>query len=461
MGEVYLVENVDLQKQLVIKVLLPERSSNAELVERFLAEARAASAIRHRHIVEILDSSTLSDGRPYILMEFLEGETLFSFSQRRGIVSPDITLAIMSQVCSGLQAAHERGVIHRDVKPSNIFIAPQPDNQYFTKVLDFGIAKLEDPRLAGGVHTRSVMIAGTPHYMSPEQARTLHGVDQRTDIYAVGVMAYELLTGRVPYDAHSIGELVFQQARSIPPMVHELRPDLPRAWSDVLAQAMAIEPDERPTSARELAMLMIAATGDGTRIAKEAAPLLFTRGVTSSGQVGVPLSEVEAQVSEIRSEPPRRRSRVLAASPRPATGRRFGTGVGGRQSSHGVRKTEVLPEGARQTAAQAIAEAETKRRPKLDMGPVGSAPPAMPGSSQSSTYTGERERPTTTGVGERKRKRSGVRWLIIGLVLAASIGAAVAIGLFTGPQKLGDEGTEPGAGPGTAPIRIDAGVDAR
>ena len=492
MGEVYLVENVDLQKQLVIKVLLPEQSSSAELVERFLAEARAASAIRHRHIVEILDCSTLADGRPYILMEFLEGETLFSFGQRKGLISPEITLAITAQVCSGLEAAHQRGVVHRDIKPANIYITPKPDNHYFTKILDFGIAKLEDPRLAGGVHTRSVMIAGTPHYMSPEQARTLHGVDQRTDIYAVGVVAYELLTGRVPYDAHSIGELVFQQTRTTPPMVHELRPDVPPGLSTVISQAMAMEADDRPSSARDLAMMLIAATPDGTRIAKEAAPLLFTRGVTVSGQVGVPLSVVEAQVSEIRSEPPRHRQGTSSRPPSQSmsagasqsmsmAGNRFGTGLGGRPPTAGVRKTEILPEGARRTAAAAMAggprppkkQQRTQIAP-LGNAPVGTRPPAMP------SYMGQAERRSTpaapaappvarapertqppvanpgqttqapgyastqiTGLGERK-KPSNLRWVIIALVLVAAIGAAIAIGLFTGPQKLGDSESAPG-----------------
>lgn len=472
MGEVYLVENVELNKQLVIKVLLPGRSSDAELVERFLAEARAASAIRHRHIVEVLDSSTLADGRPYILMEYLEGETLFSFNQRKGLASPEITLAIMAQVLSGLEAAHKRGVIHRDIKPSNVYIAPQPDNHYFTKILDFGIAKLEDPRLSGGVQTRSVMIAGTPHYMSPEQARTLHGVDHRTDIYAVGVMAYEMLTGRVPYDAHSIGDLVYQQTRTTPPMVHTVRPDVPLDLSQILAQAMDLEPDARPASARELAMLLIAATPDGTRIAKEAAPLLFTRAGTTSGQVGVPLSEVEAQVSEIRSEPPHRRR--MSSMPLPSApgaelpGAHFRTGTTSRPPTAGPRGTEILPEGARRTASQAMQQAirpttgsaimraaeppaRPAARPSMEqpVGPTGTQAIAAPNvapigraASQISRQAPVLPSPPTTPAGERKR--SNMRLLLIVAVLVTAIAAAIAIGLFTGPQKLGNEGDNTG-----------------
>ncbi len=275
MGAVYLVENAELNRKLAVKILLPERSSNSQMTARFLAEARAASAIHHRNIIDIIDSSQLPDGRHYILMEYLNGRTLRRFARKYGPLRISQVLSIMGQVCSGLHATHNRGIVHRDLKPSNIFVAPEPDNKYFTKILDFGIAKLDDPLLAGEVKTKSQAIAGTPHYMSPEQARALRDVDHRADVYSVGAIVYELLTGKVPYNAHSIGELVFQQTRTIPKMPHEIRGAIPIEWSELVMRAISIDIDKRTKSIQTLATEMIEATPEGNEIARRHAPLLF------------------------------------------------------------------------------------------------------------------------------------------------------------------------------------------
>lgn len=277
MGVVYAVESQELGKTLAMKVLKGDSSKvSATTTARFIAEARAASAINHRNIIDVIDSAELPDGRRYILMEWLEGPTLRQFSKTFGPFSMEVALAILAQVCSGLQAAHDRGIIHRDLKPSNIIITPQPDNPYFVKILDFGIAKLSDPALAAEVETQTSALAGTPAYMAPEQARALRDVDARTDIYAVGVMAYRLFCGQLPYSAHSIGELVHQQTTTAPESLLARRGDLPRPWAELVHRAMAMDPAQRPQSAHELAGLMIAATPDGEAIAKRSASLLFT-----------------------------------------------------------------------------------------------------------------------------------------------------------------------------------------
>jgi serine/threonine-protein kinase len=296
MGAVYVAENSELQKRLAVKVLLPDRLAHSTAIKRFLAEARAASAINHRNIIEILDSSTLADGRHYILMEYLEGTTLRRYARGLGPMPMDVSLAVLAQVCSGLQAAHERGIVHRDLKPSNIFIAPQPDNPYFTKLLDFGIAKLEDPGLAGDLETKSQTVAGTPGYMSPEQARALRDVDHRTDLYSLGVIAYELLSGRLPYKAQSIGDLVYQQASTRPALLAQLRADLPRGWHDVVHAAICLEPEGRPRSALEFARLLIAATPNGEQIARATASLLFAP--TSGSDLSAPSGRFESGSSD-------------------------------------------------------------------------------------------------------------------------------------------------------------------
>ncbi len=276
MGAVYIAENVELNKKLAVKLLLPEWAHNEQIVARFLAEARAASAINHPNIIEIIDAAQLADGSYYILMEFLEGNSLRAFAQSWGALAVDMALAIIAQVCSALDATHMRGIVHRDLKPANLMVSPTPTNQLFTKVLDFGIAKLNDARLAGNVKTGTNAIAGTPAYMSPEQARATRDVDHRSDIYSLGVIIYELLAGMRPYSADSIGELAYQQATAQPPPLAQHRPDLPPAWCEVVHACLAIDPDQRPQTMRDLAHALVDATPNGKHIATSVAPLLFT-----------------------------------------------------------------------------------------------------------------------------------------------------------------------------------------
>jgi len=282
MGAVYIAENLDLNKKLAVKILLPEWSTNKQIVARFLAEARAASAINHPNIIEILDAAQLPDGSHYMLMEYLDGTPLDNFADRWGAMALDMTLAIIAQVCSALDAAHTRGIIHRDLKPANLFVSPRLTNQLFTKVLDFGIAKLNDARLAGSIKTGTNAVAGTPAYMSPEQARATRDVDHRADIYSLGVIIYEMLAGTRPYPANSIGELAYQQATSQPRPLAEHRPDLPPQWCQIVASCLATDPNQRPKGTRDLAHALVAATPNGQNIATAVAPLLFTNAPRSA-----------------------------------------------------------------------------------------------------------------------------------------------------------------------------------
>ncbi|MEM9490614.1 MAG: serine/threonine-protein kinase [Myxococcota bacterium] len=276
MGTVYLAENEQLGRRLAVKVLHADRLSDPQAVARFVAEARAASAIRHPNIVEILDSAALPDGRHYMVMEFVAGETLRRHVRHHGALRMAEILDVLVQICSGLQAAHDRGIIHRDIKPSNIILCPRGDGRHAVTILDFGVAKLQDPNLSDGTLTQSRSIVGTPHYMSPEQARAQRDIDHRADIYSVGTMAYELLAKRLPYEADTLGELVYQHAVGPrPPKLRALCPEVPQAWSELIARAVAIAPEERPASARELALEMMAATPGGRAIVASAAPDLL------------------------------------------------------------------------------------------------------------------------------------------------------------------------------------------
>ncbi len=203
MGAVYLGEHNRISRRAAIKVLLPELASEPEVVARFLNEARASADIKHPHVIEISDFGELDDGTSYLVMEWLQGRSL---ADRMGAARVPVTQAlhIGRQIAEALEAAHQRGVVHRDLKPDNVFLVERDGDADFVKVLDFGIAKIL--RGATELHTQTGAIMGTPGYMAPEQCRG-EVVDPRADLYALGVILYEMLGGRLPFEAEGLGEL--------------------------------------------------------------------------------------------------------------------------------------------------------------------------------------------------------------------------------------------------------------
>jgi serine/threonine-protein kinase len=247
-GEVYLAENPLIKRRAAVKVLLPELARSSEVVGRFLNEARAASAIRHPNIVEVFDAGATSEGAPYILMEFLEGEPLQRRFAQQGRLDVHQAMAIAQQAGSALAAAHEAGIVHRDLKPENLFLVldKQAPGGELLKILDFGIAKIMSGEGAvDSFKTRAGLIMGSPAYMSPEQCMDTGQVDLRTDIYSLAVILYEALAGRPPHESESGTSLMLMHLSVDPVRLGELCPEVPAHIEAAIMRALAREPADR------------------------------------------------------------------------------------------------------------------------------------------------------------------------------------------------------------------------
>jgi predicted Ser/Thr protein kinase len=250
MGLVYRAKHQVLGKLLALKVLKPEVSKDGEVMERFRREAQAASAIGSPHICDVSDFGMLPDGSTYFVMEYLDGPSLTAAMKDERPLAMERVVNIARQLCDALGAAHARGIVHRDLKPDNVHLVPRGKERDFVKVLDFGIAKVggaaENKKL-----TQAGQIFGTPHYMSPEQCSG-RDVDQRTDVYALGVMLYEMACGHVPFDSDSLMGVLTKHVYELPLPPHESQADVPAGLEAVILKCLAKRPDERYASMAEL-----------------------------------------------------------------------------------------------------------------------------------------------------------------------------------------------------------------
>ncbi len=266
MGVVYLAEHILIEKKVAVKILSGDFARKKDLVERFAREAKAASLIGHENIINITDFGETPSGSAFIAMEFLDGRDLARHVRADGPMAIPRVVRIIGQVCRGLAAAHEKGIIHRDLKPENIFLVEREGRRDFVKILDFGLAKVS--LLAEGQRlTHTGMIFGTPGYMAPEQARG-EKTDHRADVYAVGCVLYELLTGESPFAGDSFLELVRKQLEEEPaaPSVRAPSANLPPALDAVVMKALAKNRDARFQTMKELALALCAATDQDPKI---------------------------------------------------------------------------------------------------------------------------------------------------------------------------------------------------
>jgi serine/threonine-protein kinase len=247
MGVVVSAHHMQLDERVAIKFLLPEALKNAEAVARFDREARAVAKIKSEHVARVIDVGQLDTGAPYIVMEYLDGGDLAAWLTQRGAMSVEQAVEFVLQACEAIAEAHALGIVHRDLKPANLFCILRADGLLSVKVLDFGISKAtgvaaSSPNMA---MTRTQSIIGSPLYMSPEQMQSSKAVDTRADIWGLGVILFELLARRVPFEGETIPELAIKIVSAPTPSLRAIRPDIPDALDQVIRRCLEKDREKR------------------------------------------------------------------------------------------------------------------------------------------------------------------------------------------------------------------------
>ena len=244
MGAVYLAQHPTIGKRVALKVIRPELTADEETLTRFFNEARAVTQIGHDNIIDVKDFGQTPDGDSFIVMELLEGTGLGDLLRHEGALPPARAAHIAAQITDGLAAAHARGIIHRDLKPDNVFLVRRGNDPDYVKILDFGLAKLTGP---GGLasNTREGTVIGTPYYMAPEAAESASRVDSRADVYSLGCILFEMLTGQVPFSGEGLGQILVRHLREVPLTPSVMRPGTPEWLDRITLRALQKKPDHR------------------------------------------------------------------------------------------------------------------------------------------------------------------------------------------------------------------------
>jgi serine/threonine-protein kinase len=252
MGVVYRARHASIGQNVCIKVLRRSVAADPRVAQRFLREAQLAARAGSPHIVQVHDFATTDDGRPFFVMEHLEGKDLEATLNEETKLPTDRALSIAHQILEAVGVAHDKGILHRDLKPANVFLTPAPDGSDFVKILDFGIGKVMGDASAEQL-TRTGMLMGTPFYMAPEQFAGAKDVGERGDLYSVAVILYEMLSGKLPHDGDTLTELLTRITSEVPVPLSVLEPDVPPGIASVIERGLSKDPDGRYASAKEMA----------------------------------------------------------------------------------------------------------------------------------------------------------------------------------------------------------------
>jgi serine/threonine-protein kinase len=327
MGVVVAAFHEQLAQRVAIKFMRGEAARDENAVGRFVREARAAAALANEHVTRVLDVGTLENGAPYMVMEYLAGVDLGEVLNRDGPMSVPLAVEAVLQACEALAEAHARGIVHRDLKPANLFATTRPDGSRLVKVLDFGISKALDfahPE-SGNSLTASGLVMGSPGYMSPEQVRSSKAVDARSDVWSLGVILYELLTGVSPFVGETMGDTLARIVADEPPSLAQLRPDVPPALAATIAQCLARKLEARVQSVAELAQRLLPfAEGEASLSVKR---ILRLGGISNSGTIAAPQDLVARQLAEASTSPTERAWLRSGAVPGVSSRRRLWLGL--------------------------------------------------------------------------------------------------------------------------------------
>ena len=292
MGVVIAARHLLLDEPVAVKMLLPGVSESAEAVERFVREARAASRIKSEHVVRVSDVGTLEDGAAFMVMELLDGQDLSQLLQGRGPLPVADAIDYVLQASEALADAHALGIVHRDLKPSNLFLTHRRDGSALVKVLDFGISKFAGGASAGAPMsmTRTSAVMGSPLYMSPEQMLSARDADMRSDIWAIGVILYELLAGTPPFCGDSLPEVCARVAQCEPPTLDTVRHDVPAEVAQVVAKCLHKDRARRFQNVGELALALVRFAPKSSRLSVERITRVISAAGLSSSALNLPPS---------------------------------------------------------------------------------------------------------------------------------------------------------------------------
>jgi serine/threonine-protein kinase len=274
MGVVVSARHEQLDQRVAIKLVRDQALHSEGGVQRFLREARAAAKLKSEHAARVLDVGTFASGAPYMVMEFLDGADLGQVLEQRGPLPVELAAEWIAQACEALAEAHAAGIVHRDLKPQNLFVAHTVGGAAMIKVLDFGVSKSIEAMGGGrGALTRTRAMLGSPLYMAPEQMRSSRDVDARADVWALGIVLFELLTRRWPFEAETLPELCLKVVSDPPQSLSELRPDVPDAMVRIVERCLEKEAERRFANAAELAIALEPLVPPGSRMVVERARL--------------------------------------------------------------------------------------------------------------------------------------------------------------------------------------------
>ena len=304
MGVVVAAQHLALDKRVAIKFLLPEATMNAEVVARFAREARAAVKIESEHVARVIDVGALDSGSPYMVMEYLVGSDLAQRLAEHGALSIEDAIDYLLQACEAIAEAHAAGIVHRDLKPANLFLTRRADGSSLVKVLDFGISKAAAP--PGSQPdlslTKTASVMGSPLYMAPEQMRSTRSVDARADIWALGVILYELLSGKVPFEATTMPELCAMVLTEAPAPLRDRRPETPPGLSAVIERCLQKDPAQRFGNVSDLANALASFAPMRSRLSVERiSKVLRAAGLTTASLAPPAESSAAARVGDSTS----------------------------------------------------------------------------------------------------------------------------------------------------------------